>query len=49
MIIHSKRIYLEDGCFNGYLEVEGKKIKAIYPKILPNTIINIYLSNLISI
>ena len=30
MIIKAKRIYLEDGLFNGYLEIEGSKIINIY-------------------
>ena len=30
MIIHSKRIYLEDKCISGYLEIEGRIIKRIY-------------------
>ena len=32
MIIHSKRIYLEDGCKAGYLEIEDRKIKNFYPE-----------------
>ena len=32
MIIHSKRIYLEDGCKAGYLEIEDRKIKDFYPE-----------------
>ncbi len=32
MIIKSKRIYLEKGCFSGYLEIEGKRIVHIYPE-----------------
>lgn len=30
MIIHSNRIYLEDKCFSGYLEIEDRIIKRIY-------------------
>lgn len=30
MIIKSKRIYMEDGCKDGYLEIEGKKIVKFY-------------------
>lgn len=30
MIIKSQRIYMEDGCKNGYLEIEGKKIVKFY-------------------
>ena len=30
MIIKAKRIYLEDGLFNGYLEIEGSNIINIY-------------------
>ena len=30
MIIHSNRIYLENGCFSGYLEIEGRIIKKIH-------------------
>lgn len=30
MIIHSNRIYLEDKCFSGYLEIEERIIKRIY-------------------
>lgn len=32
MIIHSNRIYLEDGCKAGYLEIEDRKIKNFYPE-----------------
>lgn len=32
MLIHSKRIYLEDGCKAGYLEIEDRKIKNFYPE-----------------
>ena len=32
MIIHSKRIYMEDGCKAGYLEIEDRKIKNFYPE-----------------
>ena len=32
MIIHSNRIYLEDGCKAGYLEIEDRKIKKFYPE-----------------
>ena len=30
MIIHSKRIYMEDGCKAGYLEIENRKIVKYY-------------------
>ena len=30
MLIHSKRIYLEDGCRSGYLEIEDRIIKKFY-------------------
>ena len=30
MIIHSKRIYMEDGLKSGYLEIEGRVIKNFY-------------------
>ena len=30
MIIHSNRIYLEDKCISGYLEIEDRIIKKIY-------------------
>ena len=30
MIIHSKRIYMEDGCKAGYLEIEDRKIVKFY-------------------
>ncbi len=32
MIIHSKRIYMEDGCKAGYLEIENRKIIKFYPE-----------------
>lgn len=32
MIIHSKRIYLEDGCKAGFLEIEDRRIKNFYPE-----------------
>lgn len=32
MIIHSSRIYLEDGCHSGYLEIEDGKFKQFYPE-----------------
>ena len=32
MIIHSNRIYLEDGCKSGYLEVCDRKIVKFYPE-----------------
>ncbi len=32
MILHSKRIYLEEGCQAGYLEIEDGKFKAFYPE-----------------
>ena len=32
MIIHSKRIYMEDGCKEGYLEIIDRKITNFYPE-----------------
>ena len=32
MIIHSKRIYMEDGCKAGYLEINDRKIVKYYPE-----------------
>ena len=32
MIIYSKRIYMEDGCKSGYLEIEDRKIVNFYPE-----------------
>ena len=32
MIIHSNRIYLEDKCISGYIEIEDRIIKRIYSK-----------------
>ena len=32
MIVHSNRIYLEDGCKAGYLEIEDRKITNFYPE-----------------
>lgn len=32
MIIHSTRIYLEDGCKSGFLEIEDRKIVKFYPE-----------------
>ena len=32
MIIHSERIYMEDGCKSGYLEIAGGTIKHFYPE-----------------
>lgn len=30
MLIHSKRIYMEEGCKSGYLEIEGRCIRKFY-------------------
>lgn len=32
MIIHSTRIYFEEGCKSGYLEIEDGKFKDFYPE-----------------
>ena len=32
MILHSKRIYMEDGCKAGYLEIDDRKIIKYYPE-----------------
>ena len=32
MLIHSNRIYLEEGCKAGYLEIKDGKFSAFYPE-----------------